>query len=450
MPGSARSSSGHIVHQAQSQGSSEHAESFERRGRSATKRDVTFKRHTELVKNIQRVESQPPYVRSRETSVHSVHTANSGGETRSTQRFKHPMSAYNNESGVDTIAPSKLYKHYQLQQASESRRSVSHVPPAAVHNRLSARSHTCRTKDTTILLDNELVPAFDAMRMDLEEDADGGSDGRSSNVNGHGSDDDDDYSISEDGSMHDLHVSIDIDNRALEDFNDTTEVNSRRLQIPQTQGRIQHKITALKLMQESEEQNTFKRQFSTIEQKTLLNSLNNDLQSLRRCNYRPMLDSVKRVTRRNVDDVREGDNHSEHYGFVKTYSAMEPIDFNQGPKPHYKHHSKASEVDIDRLKILLGNSVKVLESLWVDEPERYISNKSSTTTGQSQSQGSSLSRHLHQMTFETIAEDGTFDLMDVKHNTDGGNLRAQLDGYELNKPHIAQRLSGPSPHTMQT
>lgn len=411
------------------------------RGRSTTKKEnMNFSRHTELVKNIQRVDDSGAISgalklgsssstslllpqRSREASVHSLH---SGNEDRlRPNRFRHPMNAYNNDATFETIAPNLLYQKYQQSQQQlvhESRRGSVQPSTMTIHS----KANSLKRVSVSVSMDSDLVPAFDDMRMDIGDE--------------HVSDEPQAVDATDGFSTSD------VDNRYTTDSADLNlgtvgsspgspqmeqPDESMFAKTPQTIGRIQHRITALKALQDHDDQTTWRSQFLNIEQKTLLNSTNNELQSLRRSNYRPLLQSVQRMFRSQDDSTLHGsDHHDPEYHFIKPYNPLMTMD-----SPHTL--VKNREPAMDKLKDLLHKSSKIVDSLWVDAP---MSNKSSTSTGFQGSPALSNAMHL-----ETIpSPENMFNSQHAELNV----ISEQFGQYQLNKPHLVQRLSDASPRTV--
>lgn len=331
-------------------------------------RELGFIRAPDLVKNIQRTspsqrsfEPFPSTNASRHTSKSGRSTAYAADSRESmSSRFKHPMNAYNNDATFETIVPNHTNMLHQKYQ-SNAQGSQARIQPQ-------------KRESISLQMDGDLVPAFDEMQMEFDDDRDDKSG----------------YSITRSSET------------------DTASVPEGTFEIihngAHQTGRIQQRITALKALQEHDDQG-WRQGFSNIEQKTLLNSLNNELQTLRRSNYRPLLQSVQRLDQRAKEEEQ----------ITKAYSAI-PIDY-----------PKRREPQLDKLKILLTKSSQLVESLWVDEPR---SNKSSTSTDPSQMS------YPNAMTIQTIQNDGYHHLND-------------FEGFQLNKKsHLGSHISEHSPRTV--
>jgi hypothetical protein len=339
-------------------------DSIERRGRSTTKKEMNFMRAPELVKNIQRVSStSSPHTlhnahlkgayellpRSRDASIHTMSSTNTTDENRRSSRFRHPMNAYNTNSTVETVVPNHtniLHQKFHSQRTHDEKKQIAHT------NANQSKSSSLKRQSMSVSMDGDLVPAFDDLRMDFGEDEsvkDG--DYTSSDV-------DNRYGESLDSNNLDSSTS---DTTGLEEsLKKSLDESSGDVWSRQPVGRIQHRITALKTLKEHDDELSWRPDFSSIEQKTLLNYLNNELQSLRRSNHKPLIQSVQRVAKFGDDTTWKGYNSSDKF-LIRTYHPL----MNGEP-----HAAAKKTPDMDKLKDLLKKSGSVIDSLWVDEPSK--------------------------------------------------------------------------------
>lgn len=260
--------------------------------------------NTEVSRNRSEVSVGP---RDNDSNSSSVNSSNGKVNEFRPNRYRHPLSAYTNDQPIEAIVPNhSLYLKYQNQSTRTSKATL-------VSKEHEGSKSTQRTS-ISVSMNNEMIPAFNDLKMDLDDEDN--EDDRISYLS----------SVSNDNKFAE----------SLELLKNLEKQKHKEIIIDEEKkiniGRIQQRINNLKMFDIEENKSNV---FSSIEQKNLIESLKKELQNLRRFNYKPILEALRRIS---------------------TDYELNTV--------------KDSEVNIKRLKTLIKTSSSIVDELW-EEPISY-------------------------------------------------------------------------------
>ncbi|CCH45546.1 Telomere-associated protein RIF1 [Wickerhamomyces ciferrii] len=376
----------------------------EQRGRSSTKKastkgelkwDYQF-RPTEVVKNIQKSSGHSSLLeksRSREGSIvrlkefdpyndkkrsSSLATisykrpgpsrVNSG--IRSSNNYKNPMSAYASNEEIDTIIPnhsSILYQKYL--------RPSTLVHSSEPTTKSNTTQNTPRNTKNSVALPHDLLPAFENVNIDLDDE-----DHREQE-----DEDEDEFNaldLSEfDNKFTDSNpnsIKIDSERSSLNSTETKKSKEDKLLKISTAQqkpiekhGRIQQRLNYMKELNEENYQNSNQKWLTheNFHQKLFLESLNNDLRSLKRSNHNPLYKSLKRT--QDIDHKLQDSSAS-----ISSQSLLKSLDSNtksMKKETNFTSIKKNKYPDIQKLKDLLPKCHDITSQLWTNSAKTSVS-----------------------------------------------------------------------------
>lgn len=427
--------------------------STERRGRP-TKRDaylLTTMRPPELVRNIQSrgslSETQPTFMGSRETSAHTLQSQTSHESRKSynahagrTNRFKHPMNAYANDQQLETIVP----HHTSILQQKYRQRSSDFIRPAASTRTSSGNvtqlSERSARQSISINMGGDLIPAFDDMNMDMDENEEAEN---VDDIVGAEHIEHADNALSATTSLTDaVFPTADVISKPTEERTLHSEVASESKPANKRQqqmGRIQQRIQHLKTLKDSDEEHGWSAGFSNVQQKTLLDSLNYDLQSLRRYNYRPLVSSLERIESLNIEktSTKTAMNGPNPDPSLKSFHPlMSDLRATQRNASTTSNIQRKKPVDTEKLQRMLRKSSEVTRSIWL-EASKPVSLSKATTM-------SSDGTYSKDFDLRTINTKGSF-----AANGELDRIHENFAGFKIGHTiqHLSSGSSDPSPKT---
>jgi hypothetical protein len=290
-------------------------------------------------------------------------------------RYRHPLSAYSSDHVVEAIIPNHSNMLYQKYQRSHDGEKSTGSISSGIDSRFGSRDYGSKSTQRTNLsvsMHNDLIPAFNGMKMDLgqnQEEEDDLCDNHS-------------YASQSSNGFDNKHASSEL-MKALEgkqhepketaassvpSSSGESECNQSKSNI----GRIQQRINDLKSLTRTEGDERLNRGFSSIQQKVLIESLKNELISLRRYNHKPVLDALRRISKDytliSQPKTKINNDVAAHYGAILTKSVMITPVRSPASSDYKPSGSNKKEANIQKLKTLLKASSSIIEELWEDTP----------------------------------------------------------------------------------